>query len=185
MKLRKRDPDGFTIVELLIVVIVIAILATISIVLYNGIQERARAAQVASSLRAVEKGFILMLTSQSRATWPLQSEYPDPITINTTYPPRIEWIIDNSELKGYLNDPPQLPGIVANWSYGNTGSDGSNITNCSGVYQGPILVIKVYSPAVIAMVDKSIDDGDVNCGKVRQADTVNLVYRLASNQQFP
>jgi prepilin-type N-terminal cleavage/methylation domain-containing protein len=36
---------GFTIVELLIVIVVIAILAAISIVAYNGIQQRARDAQ--------------------------------------------------------------------------------------------------------------------------------------------
>lgn len=41
---------GFTIVELLIVVVVIGILATITIVAYNGIQGRAQAAAVSSSL---------------------------------------------------------------------------------------------------------------------------------------
>lgn len=42
---------GFTIVELLIVIVVIAILAVISIVLYNGIQDRAAAATLQSDLR--------------------------------------------------------------------------------------------------------------------------------------
>jgi general secretion pathway protein G len=37
-----KNTSGFTIVELLIVIVVIAILATISIVAYNGIQARAR-----------------------------------------------------------------------------------------------------------------------------------------------
>lgn len=43
--------SGFTIVELLIVVVVIAILAAITIVAYNGIQERARASAVQSTVR--------------------------------------------------------------------------------------------------------------------------------------
>ena len=42
---------GFTIVELLIVIVVIAILAAISIVAYNGIQERAADAAVKSDIR--------------------------------------------------------------------------------------------------------------------------------------
>lgn len=41
--------SGFTIVELLIVIVVIAILATISTVAYNGVQQRAR-----NTVRAVE-----------------------------------------------------------------------------------------------------------------------------------
>lgn len=43
---------GFTIVELQIVIVVIAILATISIVAYNGIQQRARDSQRKSDLAA-------------------------------------------------------------------------------------------------------------------------------------
>ncbi len=42
---------GFTIVELLIVVVVVAILATITIVAYGGIQQRANDASVQSDLR--------------------------------------------------------------------------------------------------------------------------------------
>ena len=42
MRHKKTDRAGFTIVELLIVIVVIAILAAISIVAYNGIQQRSR-----------------------------------------------------------------------------------------------------------------------------------------------
>lgn len=45
-----KHSSGFTIVELLIVIVIIGILAAITIVAYNGIQERARASSVSSAL---------------------------------------------------------------------------------------------------------------------------------------
>lgn len=47
---RHINRRGFTIVELLIVIVVIAILATITVVAYNGIQQRAVIAQFQSNL---------------------------------------------------------------------------------------------------------------------------------------
>lgn len=56
LKLRKNTKNGFTIVELLIVVVVIAILAAITIVAYNGIQTRAKDAQLVSAVNEYVKG---------------------------------------------------------------------------------------------------------------------------------
>ena len=50
----KKQP-GFTIVELLIVIVVIGILAAITIVAYNGIQQRAQAATAQSDLEGAAK----------------------------------------------------------------------------------------------------------------------------------
>lgn len=49
--MHKNKHSGFTIVELLIVIVVIAILAAISIIAYNGIQRRAAIAVVQSDLK--------------------------------------------------------------------------------------------------------------------------------------
>lgn len=51
----RKSTSGFTIVELLIVIIIIGILAAITIVAYNGIQERARISSVSSALSQVTR----------------------------------------------------------------------------------------------------------------------------------
>lgn len=53
-----KNRSGFTIVELLIVIVVITILATISIVAYNGIQNRAYNAKVIAGTQAYYKAFL-------------------------------------------------------------------------------------------------------------------------------
>lgn len=47
--------DGFTIVELLIVIVVIGILAAITIVAFNGVQERGRDADRQTDLKTIQK----------------------------------------------------------------------------------------------------------------------------------
>ena len=49
---KHKQQHGFTIVELLIVIVVIGILAAITIVAYNGIQNRATNQQTIASVRA-------------------------------------------------------------------------------------------------------------------------------------
>lgn len=51
----KQRSSGFTIVELLIVIVVIGILAAITVVAYNGIQQRAKTAALTSAVDQWEK----------------------------------------------------------------------------------------------------------------------------------
>jgi len=51
----RQKANGFTIVELLIVIVVIAILAAVSIVAYNGIQQRAHASSATAALNQASK----------------------------------------------------------------------------------------------------------------------------------
>lgn len=64
----KAHPRGFTIVELLIVIVVIAVLAAITIVAYNGIQTRAKNTQTVNA--AVSWVKILKLYNADTGLWP-------------------------------------------------------------------------------------------------------------------
>ncbi|MDB5178024.1 MAG: Type secretion system protein [Candidatus Saccharibacteria bacterium] len=57
---------GFTIVELLIVIVVIGILAAITIVAYNGIQQRGRDAQRQSDIKTVAKALEMYYLDEGR-----------------------------------------------------------------------------------------------------------------------
>lgn len=68
MSLKQTKSRGFTIVELLIVIVVIAILAAITIVAYNGIQNRAKA----SAAQAAQNTMI----KKAEAANAIASAYP-------------------------------------------------------------------------------------------------------------
>lgn len=72
-----RKQTGFTIVELLIVIVVIAILAAITIVAYNGIQNRSKNTAVQSDIKQVQK-----LIEAYNA---LNGSYPSTGNINQVY----------------------------------------------------------------------------------------------------
>jgi len=66
----KNKNQGFTIVELLIVVVVIAILAAITIVSYNGITNRANASVAKSMASGFEKKIHLFVADGPTGTYP-------------------------------------------------------------------------------------------------------------------
>ena len=69
----KTNNQGFTIVELLIVVVVIAILAAITIVSYNGITNRANASAAKSTAATIQKKIELYQADESQYPYALSS----------------------------------------------------------------------------------------------------------------
>ena len=63
-----RKSQGFTIVELLIVVVVVAILAAITVVAYSGIQQRTRFSSYQSDISTINKA--IMLYKAENGTYP-------------------------------------------------------------------------------------------------------------------
>ena len=64
----KRNNRGFTIVELLIVIVVIGILAALVIVTYNGIQQKARDTERKTDIKAIQ--------GHLEAYWADNAKYP-------------------------------------------------------------------------------------------------------------
>ncbi|CAN5119629.1 hypothetical protein BH09PAT3_BH09PAT3_2790 [soil metagenome] len=72
---KKRDQKGFTIVELLIVIVVIGILAALVVTTYGGIQAKARDSKRQSDLQAVQ--------TQIEAYYATNSFYPSLTDLNS------------------------------------------------------------------------------------------------------
>jgi prepilin-type N-terminal cleavage/methylation domain-containing protein len=83
--MRPSNRSGFTIVELLIVIVVIGILAVITVVAYNGIQARAQAANVQGALAQVNKKLAAYMVDYS--TYPADQTAFDALVpgTSTTY----------------------------------------------------------------------------------------------------
>lgn len=154
---KKRQP-GFTIVELLIVIVVIAILAAISIVAYNGVQQRAKSAALADATVKVQKAFKLWSIQDGFSTWPVYANNP-----------KISVMISSTEMKNYLQKTPQLSGNVdSDWEYDN---DGDSRSGCDAYTAGANVFINNVDQAIAQQVDEKLDDGLLNCGVIRYTGT--------------
>jgi prepilin-type N-terminal cleavage/methylation domain-containing protein len=173
-----RKQYGFTIVELLIVIVVIGILAAISVVAYNGVQTRAKASVVADDLKKTEKAFKLLAIEQGRSTWWTDN------TFTGSSNPSIEAIINNSNLGSYLQREPTSVGT--NWVY-DSDVDASSKAECNqNDIRGTGLFIRdVFDVNLVLEIDKIIDDGNIACGKLRHYENgTQISYSFSYTQEI-
>ncbi len=166
-------PTGYTIIELLVIIVVIGILASITLVSYRAIQERSQASAISDGLRKVNQSLNIWATQTNMATWPL-----DPVSGGGT--PLSSLIASNPALKDVLQQVPNVKGIhTEEWFYDN---EGDSRISCGDPYDGVNIVIRFVDNANVAkLVDQTLDDGDVNCGTVRYADQ-RIFYSISYGQ---
>ena len=135
----KRDnrSKGFTIVELLIVIVVIGILAALVITAYAGIQAKARNGKRSTDIQAVQ--------TQLEAFYSQNNYYPSLTDLNSA-----TWRATNMKSleKGALVDP-------------STNCDPAVASNC--VAAAPAL--KIYSYAVSDSSGATCEATDTNCAQ--------------------
>lgn len=104
---------GFTIVELLIVIVVIAILATISIVAYNGVQDRARDSQRLQDVKTIAKALEMYYADHGQFPFGgCSSSCPSPKKINNAWATTSDgsWsVLEAALVPKYLSSLPKDP----------------------------------------------------------------------------
>lgn len=168
--MRKRI-SGFTIVELLIVIVVIAILAAVTVVAYDGIQQRARATATATSIKQIDKSFRLYAIDQGWSTWPKDSQL---FAVGTN--PTIQKLVnDLPGFSDYLSQAPSVSGLVAtDWFYDN---NGDVKPACGEKTKGANIVVRLESQTLAGLVEDQLgDDGDLDCGTIRYTDNNDKLY---------
>ena len=150
MNTQKLKQTGFTIVELLIVIVVIGILAAITIVSYSGIQTRAKNTQIAAAMDAYEKALRQYKTFNN--TYPssispgktyacLGGDFPQKTPFNegecfnisdgTVVAVKVPAV--DAALKTVLSSPPEVTNDAFSYPYG---TDGRTATIRGIVYTG-------------------------------------------------
>ncbi len=181
---------GFTIVELLIVIVVIAVLATISIVAYNGIQHRAQASALVDGFKKIEKSFRLTAIDQSVSIWWRDTDpiLYNPATCSESVPcpgnPRIRDVNRiMPDIDKYLQQEPPVAGLTGAFRYDN---DGGNLTEptCSQQPTGGVNIY--YSPVtqdVAQALDDEIDDGSLTTGYIGFSNGNRISYKVNCDQR--
>lgn len=144
---RGRALRAFTLVEILIVVVILGILASIVVPQFASATQQSRIGAASASLRGFERGFIMFYADN--LSWP-------PDVGPGTFPPAMEGYIKESD---WDTTPPL--GELWDWNIGN-----------SWVAVGPNISMRSTTQDFVPdweTLDGIMDDGDTSAGIVRRA----------------
>lgn len=149
-----KDEFGFTIVELLIVIVVIAILAAITIVAYNGIQQRAKTSAVRSAATTTAKKAELYNTEVGN--------YPLSMSNLTSAPSTASYNLTGIVSGGTLTN--DTPTNAVTYYVCGTGSPASAAAITTSNVSGGRVYYRDYTASSNAYVPVGVSSGTgVNC----------------------
>lgn len=150
---------GFTMVEIMVVVVIIGLLAAMALPTYRRITMRSKTAALVSDLRSYSTAFITYNLQNGK--WPADE-----------LPQKIPAVMSGALPAGFARKSPI--GGVYKWNYD---------VSADGVTAKAAIVIETVGSDVVsddadlrAMIDREMDDGDLETGNVVVGSTNSLVF---------
>lgn len=171
---------GFSIVELIVIILVISILASIVLVANRQIRKDAEASAIVAHIKQVEDGFKTYLIRQHI------SEYPHDGSFGIGNNPTLSAIAAaDTVFADYV--PVATAEAVLGWEYDND-KDTAAASSCgyNTAWWAVNLRIVNLRPGIAQAIDDAIDDGDLLCGRVRAgaASATYITYKLSFDQKY-